>query len=396
MTTLPIPARNLPRLLSKFDALAKRAARLGLPAYADVDFDLHGTVALDGFSFVATLHHEGEGENIVSVLPGEEVEPAWRWANASCDHCGTSRRRSATYLVRGEDGKLRQLGRSCLKDFLPMASRDPERIADWASYVGSFLDSARADRPDEEPTSKAAARNWAMDLDDLLATTSVVMRKYGWVSKGAVAKAAARAEAGEDVFVPVATVSRVLSYLFGSSKYDAEERAEIGPVEEEDWDRARAAIAWAEERFPADDPKLSDYGHNLGVVVRLGYVKWNRMGLAASLLGVYVRDTERAAERERKDAEAAAVSEYVGEIGQRVELPVTVDLVKVIEGYYGTSLLVKMTSRQNVVTTFYSGHEWDPEVGDRLVLRGTVKKLGEFRGVKETTLNRVKVVEYLS
>ena len=50
-------------------------------------------------------------------VPGVELD-GWRPEVSECDHCGTTRRRSATYLVEHEDGSRKQVGSSCMADFL--------------------------------------------------------------------------------------------------------------------------------------------------------------------------------------------------------------------------------------------------------------------------------------
>ena len=63
-----------------------------------------------------------------------------------------------------------------------------------------------------------------------------------------------------------------------------------------------------------------------------------------------------------------------------------------INGYYGSSLLVKMVDDSgNTFTTFYSGYKFEPEVGDKFTIKGTVKAHKEFKGWKSTMLIRVKV-----
>ena len=46
----------------------------------------------------------------------------------------------------------------------------------------------------------------------------------------------------------------------------------------------------------------------------------------------------------------------------------------------------------NTFSTFYSGCKFDPEVGDKFTIMGTVKAHKEFKGWKSTMLIRVKVI----
>ena len=106
-------------------ALAKRAAKLGLPTPivtvlrvedAEVVAAWHdrwyrtgeirrfhvlrpdcGTVVLPGWQFVATIEHLSEEGNLLRTVPSFEgsLPVAYRTDRATCDHCRTHRRRTA-------------------------------------------------------------------------------------------------------------------------------------------------------------------------------------------------------------------------------------------------------------------------------------------------------------
>jgi hypothetical protein len=65
-------------------------------------------------------------------------------------------------------------------------------------------------------------------------------------------------------------------------------------------------ITWATDNLTGD--ALADYQHNLAVIVRKGTVKRREVGLAASLVALYKRETEKA---ERQAREAATGPERV-------------------------------------------------------------------------------------
>src|SRR5205085_4627574 len=50
--------------------------------------------------------------------PGERINTeAWSRSEGWCEHCRTRRARRTTYLLRDEDGRLAQVGSSCLAEF---------------------------------------------------------------------------------------------------------------------------------------------------------------------------------------------------------------------------------------------------------------------------------------
>lgn len=92
--------------------------------------------------------------------------------------------------------------------------------------------------------------------------------------------------------------------------------------------------------------------------------------------------------------ERARHAEWVGEVGERLrDLEVEVETVKMVDGYYGPSMLVVFRDESgNALKTFGTGESlWDLERGDTVTLTGTVKDHDEFRELKQTVLTRVKV-----
>jgi hypothetical protein len=101
-------------------------------------------------------------------------------------------------------------------------------------------------------------------------------------------------------------------------------------------------------------------------------------------------------EREReKKADEGKDSNFVGSLKERLKnIKVEVTYKRNIESDFGVSTLYAFKDDLgNIYKTFYSGYSWELEVGDVVLMTGTVKKHDEFKGVKQTMLNRVVVAE---
>lgn len=417
--TVSIPSHNIAPLEERITRLNRRAARLGMePVVMTVDREnperrerrdertgiksvalyypvtiVGSPIVESGWRFVATLHHEAPGATLVAALPGETIPVGYRWANNVCEHCGASRRRNATFLLRSEraslDGQLIQVGRNCLRDFLPSASRDPESLARWAELWGAFFVDIRGVEEDDWAGLGRVDPMWA--LDDFLSVTSLIMRKEGWTSRGkAKENASLEARGDKNVGSTVATADSVLHYMMPSSdEYTQQWLRDIGPVTEADKERAAKVIAWAEKALLTDDERLSDYEHNLSVVVRLGLVRLRHVGLAASMISAWQRAT--GAEQEAR-ASTRAPSSHIASVGARVRLHnVQVLFTKEMEDRgWGASLLVKMLhDGKNVLTWFASRSTAWPEEGAIIHLKATVKAHSTYKGSDETALTRV-------
>ena len=81
-------------------------------------------------------------------------------------------------------------------------------------------------------------------------------------------------------------------------------------------------------------------------------------------------------------------SEYLGEIKERLrDLNVTLTAVRSFDGFYGTTFIYTFVYNENILIWMTSSCK-DIEVGDELILTGTVKDHSEYKGVKQTKLTR--------
>lgn len=85
-------------------------------------------------------------------------------------------------------------------------------------------------------------------------------------------------------------------------------------------------------------------------------------------------------------------SEFVGEVGDRIEETLTVTKAITLEGYYGTSMMHIMEDESGNVYVWITKAKNYPE-GKVVTLRGTVKEHKEYKGTKQTVLTRCKEIE---
>ncbi len=101
-----------------------------------------------------------------------------------------------------------------------------------------------------------------------------------------------------------------------------------------------------------------------------------------------------AVERQKvRDAEGRA-SEYVGEVKERIEFEAEVTGVYGTEGFYGHTDIVKFKDAANNQFTWFASDYTDLKRGDRMTIKGTVKKHEDYRDVKQTVLTRCKYTKF--
>lgn len=392
---------NLEHLKGRIEKLNKRARKLGCPEiqvsvtgeeFIKVAFAgqpgnetvkmLNVTVTgqapvIAGWKFVATLQHEETG-TILRVVRGEEVPERYREADASiCEHCNTVRRRKDTYIVKNvETGEYKQVGRTCLKDFT--GHTNPEAIARWFDDVLDELDKLG----EAGPGGFGEAPKY-LELRTYLAHTAACIRLNGWLSRSKARE--------EERGWPTADAAAY--YMVGykhNCRITREELEEVRKHQptEEDFDMADKAIEWAKGTFPHKQ-NLSDYEHNLNVVIHMDYLGYREQGIAASCVAVYQRELRRNEERQAQER-VGTNSSHVGEVGKRMNIKVTVLDRRICESHFGTTSLHRMIDESgNILKWFASNCEL--EIGRTYQMKATVKKHDEFRGVKETLVTRCAV-----
>ena len=353
-----------------------------------IDVSVKGEVPkIDGWTFVGKLTHDGAGDFVtVLAAPGMTVPTKYRKSTGSCDHCTRSRNRKDTFVV-SKNRKFKEIGRSCLKDFFP--SVNIEWIVNYFKYVDDMLNSRDFDDFDWD-SPKARKLHPKADLGFVLMVSNAVIRRDGWMSATLAKKIMDKAEAeGDDWTYAVPTSSEILHQL----------RIKLGLSYPSDYEVKNDLIVELSKKDEALAPKVidfvrnelydnghNDYVYNMKNFFSLDEVELRYVPFVASGIAAYNRSIEKAAEKSKKP-----VSNYVGTVGDKITKDVEVTGSKYVNGYYGSSLLVRMVDDDgNTLTTFYSGHRFEPEVGDKLTITGTIKDHKEFKGWKSTMLTRVK------
>lgn len=252
-----------------------------------------------------------------------------------------------------------------------------------------FADAACTTGETEEGFGGGGGGSSAFGLSAFLKVTVAAIRQDGWLSR-----TKARDEGRENH----ATAATVMAEL--TRKND---RPIVKIISEEDGLEAERLLKFVTDKFDAVNPEsLSDYEHNLRVVVVGGYVTYGMAGIAASLIN-YAR-REEAAEIERK-LQSATPKKHVGTLGDRVTMILTVTGMHTFETNYGSSTWCNFRDADgNRIVWKASGcpsyEETDlmsfnrPKVGTAYEVMGTIEKHGMDRrdGVTpETILKRCKM-----
>lgn len=330
--------------------------------------EAEGIAIVNGWRFIASVEHTTEG-NVFSKAVDVEIPERYYDSDPICEHCGTNRVRKSTFIVQNEEtGEFKQVGRGCLADFTHGMSAEAV-----AQYTAMFDELIEGGTP--------CGGGWGdryYERDLWLRYVAETVRHFGYVRADGCGRST-RERAHDYYLVENGRVwskefERALREEMRSVGFDADSEASRDLVER--------ALAWVGEQ--TDN---SNYMHNLRTVCRLDYLTSQDLGIAASLFVSYDRALGRE-EKKRAEADAAAKSEWVGEVGDRVTVEMAewkcVTGWETQWGYVGIYRIVSVDG--NVFTWKTSGYI---DEKDR-VLTGTVKAHNEYRGTKQTELTRCR------
>lgn len=317
----------------------------------------------NGWEFLAVLDwHSAGGELLTRVSPGVELTGPIDRSNLrpfECDHCGQARNRKDIYLVRHEDGRTMQVGSTCIKDFLG-----------W-SAMPVFI---RADDIEPEYESMGGGARWLdFAVEDVLAVAWALIKRDGFKPAS---------------FYGDSTKASVLTVLDPRTEKERRYAQEARELVADAKAQAAQIRAYVLDELAGD----GEYVVNLKVALRANYVTSRAFGLVVSAPQAWARAVER--DLTRRVEREQVCNEHIGSVGDKLEVTVVVKAIRPIDSNYGTSYLYTMADDAGHVIKWFSSSKalGEDVTGEQVTIKGTVKKLDEYQGTKQTVLTRCKVL----
>jgi hypothetical protein len=138
-----------------------------------------------------------------------------------------------------------------------------------------------------------------------------------------------------------------------------------------------------------EDPALDAQAQELERIIR---DEVTRLESTEALRRSYLWDWQAAISEDERRSKVGGQRHLTASVGERVDIEGVVTCRKVLEGFYGASLLVLVeTDAGEVVKTIGTGSGlWEVLKGDRVAFRGTIKAHEVYNGVPQSVLTRVK------
>lgn len=345
-----------------------------------VDVEVEGYAVVNGWEYVATLEHHETG-NIIASAGKREVPARYYKCGPYCEHCRTTRNRVDSFIIYNEEtDEFRQVGRNCLKDFT--GGMNAEAIAAFESFI-------------KEARESYGHISWGGGLPlvrtrDYAAYVAETIRIFGYVKRDNYAGTKSTADIAEDFLLLHEDAIRN-RYVREAVQEQFDEALRKG------WDKDLTEsykLADKVIEFIVNNENDNNYWHNLKVACMEEYLCGRSYALVASAFPAYNRELEYLAEkrdRELKAKDEAARSSWAGKVGDRITFKIAeAAVVTSWETMYGTTNIIKIKDEAGLTYTWKTScYLNDTDIG--LTLKGTIKALNEFRGVKQTELTRCRI-----
>ena len=391
-----IPIENMAQLNKKLKSLNKKACRAGTSQFKltvvsetaekqDNGYvNVYKQVVVEGeqpricgWTFVARLDHNCDhtgGSNLVYVMPGQTLPQEYRTRSADCEHCGWIRKRRDTYILcNDQTGELKQVGRTCIQDFIGI---DPEKVLAHTEWLKSLYDTARD--AESEPLDRSNIRdNRFVDVQTFLSYVACAIKHYGWISSK---QAYSNDQMSTRDYAWKMMFPCGLGVGYGSK--DPQLNSADSQV-------AESAIAWALQQ----DKTSSDFVYNMVTIAETGYMDYKATATAAWIVQGYLKHLG-----DQQDAIDLSKSQHFANPGDKIRGKVQVISKKILPmSQYDqfAKTLVRMLSQDgNLIVTFATGSFGSSvEAGDQITIRATVTKNDVFNGVNQTVVNRVRIIQ---
>jgi len=304
-------------------------------------------VKFNGWQFIGVAEFI-EGKAITkSIAGGREIKPS-EVKVGYCEHCQKSRFRSKVIFVQNEEGKLFQVGSSCVKDYIG-----------W-QFSASYLPT---EETFEEEFGGYSGDGWTgHSTVGVLAHAITQVQKGGYIPSGS----------------GISTKSLVWGYLSEGNHGAKVWQEYVGekPTEVE-YEKARELIEYG-KNFEGE----SSYAENVRIVCGLEYQTYSTVGILVSIIKAKQKSQEQ--EVARQEAKVYKAEQFAP-TGERIELEVTVLSENTFETQFGWTTLYTFASGDYQFKWFASNGT-KLEVGDKAVVKGTIKGSDEYKGSFSTLL----------
>ena len=365
------------KIVEKVESLNRRAEKRGLaPAfsitvdrefsvrtegtyeYEDfVEFHIDGVYpAIPGYTFAAVVDHASGGLIFRNPAFTEEVDLTPFADRKTCDHCGTKRKRSKTILLSDSEGRIIQVGTTCIIDFLGKEAGALEFFAENSGILGDSDDDGHY----------ASSPHYA--TVEICSIAVKLISDFGFVKSN----------------MPGSTAAKIMDFV--DEYYRSFPRDYDFTVTAEHIEQARQAI-----EFIKNSERRGDYQENVFRVMTSERCEKRVFGFIAAGIRGALADIRKASEKEKTVPADPASFPSVGTVIANEE--VTIEKIFTFEGMYGAQRIFIMKSNSSIPFVWKTSAFPDVrEGGTYTIKKAKVKAHDDYKGKNQCRLERVSFI----
>jgi hypothetical protein len=297
------------------------------------------------YDILAVIDHR-LAENLIYPFNGAVVPGKYRNVGGFCDHCNSNRDRAKTILIKDEAGNIKQVGTTCIDDFLGVEAEDV--IAGYAKIMDQLVDLDREIVIDEDDYNSKKYGN-CFNTKDYLAYCIFCINNFG---------------------------------------YDKETKNEAAKLKNdgEIIDKKYYILADEVIKYFIDRQFSSEYLNNTRVLLSEEFCKVG--GIIAYAYIAYKAEIEQQRKIEN--------CEFYGNVGEKINLQLKLVDMLVFENnfaYKSFNYIYILEDEGNHVFKWSTNKNLGIDSGKCLRVTGTIKAHEDYKGKKQTALTRCKVEE---
>lgn len=338
-----------------------------LISFTDIDIDCH--FSYNGWHVLGFVQRKDGVLQCYFDTP--DLIRQYKDTDFHCDHCHKNIYRNSVAILENESTHERKVvGTSCVKEFT--CGLDGNLIAGVADVSELIAQSAVFIQIDG-----MTVRDFN-DIDEewYSERNAICGAKRGYEVNKVVSCAASLIR--EDGFHSSMSYNATWKFIHEVlDRYD-------DMVTEEDKSEAQKAVDWI-LGMSEDEYTQSSYLFNLYQICSGEYCSELHFSFLASLIPSYRKTVSQKIESEQKRE-----SSYVGEVGDRITLPVTILKRICFDSVYGTCRIILMADCNGNILKWKTSKYVSNEEGSKTVVTATVKEHELYSGEKQTAITRCK------
>lgn len=307
---------------------------------------------------IAVLEHFDNANMIYTIKEGITIPEKYQTVKSYCEHCNSMRTRNKTVLLQDQDGNIKQVGTTCIKEYTGIDGIDI--ISGYQDIYAICLEDCKIDyiNIDQYP------KNIIETIDYLTACIQLITAK---------------------------------GYNKETTKYKAWEIASKDEQNNKHQKTAKQVI-----QYFRDHQYTDNFLNNIKTALSQEYTKLS--GFVAYAYIAYQKELENDKKKAQKQAEST-ISQHVGKIGDKIQKELTLKYRYSYDTNYtyygGTSYIyIFMDDKGNQYkwnTSKFLEKIIDNEyksvnINDKIIVKGTIKEHTEYKGTKQTVLTRCKII----